>query len=96
MKDKQKGSGSRNHPDPKRKAETKRHIKDRAKELESKEAKLLVRFLGEHPEIDSTLQTSETLWTFLRFLKKSGHQIFHSETVFCVPFSHLVDLTTLR
>jgi len=96
MKDKQKGSGSRNHPDPKLKVEAKRLLKSRQKELESQEAQLLMRFLEAHPEIDATLQTSETLWTFLRFLKKNGYSIVHRNDIFCVPFSHLVDPTKLK
>jgi len=80
----------------KRKAEAKRLLESRQKELESPEAKLLVKFLGEHPEIDVTLQTSETLWTFLRFLKEKGYSLVHGNDIVCVPFSHLVDPSKLK
>lgn len=96
MKDKQKGSAARKQTDPKRKAKTKRLLNSRQKELESPEAKLFLRFLDEHPEIDATLYTMEILWTFLRFLKKNGYSIVQENDVVCVPFSHLVDPSRLK
>lgn len=73
-----------------------RHIKDRVKELETQEAQLLLKFVHEKPEIDVTIQTAETLWAFLRWLKKSGYQLVHEETVFCFPFSKLAKLADLK
>lgn len=96
-KKKVEGPGSRKPTDPQRTTrKVERHIKDRVKELETQEAQLLLKFVHEKPEIDVTIQTAETLWAFLRWLKKSGYELVHKEAVFCFPFSKLVKLKNLK
>jgi len=71
--------------------EVKRLIKNRAKELESQEAKLFLKFAETYPQADLKIDTALGIWNFLLFLKEKDFYIIDGKTVFCVPFSHLVD-----
>ncbi len=94
--EKRKGSTARKQIDPKRMTEAKRLVHSKGKDSETQQLKLLLGFVEEHSKIDITPHIAETLWTFLRFLKKSCYQIVHDETVFCIPFSHLVKKADLK
>ena len=76
--------------------EIKRRIKDRAKELESPEAKLFLKFAEIYPPSDLTLHVAEGIWAFIQFLKKRGYFIIHGEIVFCIPLSKLAKLKDLK
>ena len=93
---KQKGSAARKQTDPKRKAETKRFVKSKGLGLESPQGKIFLEFMGIYPPGDVSLAGCEMLWFFLVWLKSKGVHLIDKTTVFCVPFSHLVDLTKLR
>lgn len=95
-KEKKKGAEIRKSATPQRMTEINRYFKNRITELETQEAKLFMRFLHDHPEIDATLNTAETIWTFLRFLKKLGYHIIDGRTVFCFPFDRLVKFKNLK
>lgn len=73
----------------------KRLLDFRKKELDSQESRLLLKFLGVHPEIDTPLATVEALWSFLKFLKKSRLCIISKEEVFCFPLAKMVRLSWL-
>lgn len=77
---------------PKRMTEIKRLLDSKKKELNSQEAQLLLKFLGVHPEIDTTLAITEALWFFLKFLKESKLCIISEEEVFCFPLKKMVEL----
>ena len=91
-----KGSASRNRTDPKRKAEAKHQIKDRIKELETQEARLLLDFMATRPPDELTLNRLELLWTFIHWLKKIGYHIIDGQAVFCFPFDRLVKFKDLK
>lgn len=94
MLKKKKGPAAVKQTGPKRKAEAKRLLKSKSKEAENQE--LFLRFLDAHPDIPATLSTSETLWTFIRWLKRIGYHVIDGNTVFCFPFSKLVRLKDLK
>jgi len=96
LREKKVGPPARKQNGPKRLTEINRYFKNRITELETQEAKLFMRFLHDHPEIDATLNTAETIWTFLRFLKKLGYHIIDGRTVFCFPFDRLVKFKNLK
>ena len=74
----------------------KRLVKDRAKELQSPEATLFLRFAEIYPPADLTLHVAEGIWSFIQFLKKRGYFILHGEIVFCAPLSKLAKLKDLK
>lgn len=80
---------------PKRMTEIKRLFKSRQRGIESQASQLILKFLGEHPEIDTTLAITEGLWSFLKFLKSSGFYIIDKEEVFCFPLGKMVKLSRL-
>lgn len=92
---KERGSPARKPTDPQRKRKAKRLLDSKKKELDSQEAQLLLKFLGVHPEIDTTLAIVEVLWSFLKFLKKSRLCIISEEEVFCFPLKKMVGLGKL-
>lgn len=96
MKERKKGSTSRNRIDPKRLAETKRLLDSKKKELDSQEYQMLVKFMEAHPEIHLTLPVAEALWAFMAFIRKSGHVLVDEREVFCVSFSRLVKKANLK
>ena len=91
MKDKKKGPETRKPVDPKRMTEAKRLIKNRAKELESQEVKLFLKFAETYPEMALKIDTALGIWNFPRFLKERDYYIIDGKTVFCVPFSHVAN-----
>ena len=91
MKDKKKGPETRKPVDPKRMTEAKRLIKNRAKELESQEVKLFLKFVEADPEVGLKIDTALGIWNFLRFLKEKGYYIINENTVYFVSFSHLAN-----
>lgn len=91
---KKKGPDAVKQPDPKRMTEAKRLLKSKSKEAENQE--LFLRFLDAHPDVPTTLATSETLWTFIRWLEKIGYYIIDGQTVFCFPFKKLIMLKNLK
>jgi len=95
-KEKKKGSDSRNHHDPKRLTEIKRLFESKKKELESQEAKLLLKFLETYPGADVMMPCIEMLWAFLTWLKEKAYHVIDERDVFCVPFSHLVRYKNLK
>jgi len=96
LKNKQKGPGSRKPSDPKRISELKRLFDSKKKEMESQEAKLLLKFLETYPGADVMMPCIEMLWSFLRWLKEKGYHIIDERDVYCLPFSHLVRYRGLK
>jgi len=97
MKDqRKKGPAADQRTGPKHKARAKRILKDRIKELESPEARLLLKFLEIYPPGDVSLAALELLWGFLKWLRSEKIYIVDAEDVFCVPFSHLVAAKKLK
>ena len=93
---KQKGPAADKHTDPKRiTRKVKRLLDFRQKELNSQASQLLLKFLGEHPEIDTSMATVEALWSFLKFLKESKLCIVSKQEVFCFPLARMVRLSRL-
>jgi len=90
--DKQAGSKG----EAKARAKAKHILKDRIKELDSQEARLLLRFLESYPPADVSLAALELLWGFLKWLRSEKIYIVNAEDVFCVPFSHLVAAKNLK
>jgi len=90
------GSGSQKPSDPKRKAEAKRLFNSKKDELESKEAKLMLKFLETYPGADVMKPCLEMLWAFLRWLKEKGYHVIDERDVYCMPFSHLVRYKGLK
>lgn len=95
MKREKKGSAAVKRTDPRHSTEVKRLLKSKQKELESQESKLLFLFVEFHPDIVSEPML-DAIWSFLKFLKKSGYHIIDGKTVFCFPFSHTVKLKDLK
>ena len=97
MKDKKKkGPAASEQTGPKHKAKAKHILKDRIKELDSQEARLLLSFLETYPPGDATLTACEMTWTFIKWLKEKRFYIIQEEAVFCVPFHRLVNLENLK
>lgn len=76
--------------------EAKRLIKNRAKELESQEIKLFLKFVEADPEVGLKIDTALGIWNFLRFLKEKGYYIINENTVYFVSFSHLANQSNLK
>jgi len=95
-KKKQKGPATDKLTGPKRLGGANRILKSKQKELESQEAKLFLKFAEDYPAADMKIDVALATWNFLKFLKKSGYKIIHEQTVFCVPFSHLVKWKDLK
>jgi len=97
MRKEKRGLGEINQPSPQRlTGKIKRLVKDKAKELESPEARLFLKFAEIYPPADLTLHVAEGVWSFIQFLKERGYLVIHGEDVFCVPFSHLVKRKDLK
>ena len=96
MRKKKKGAEVGKHTAPKRKDKTERLIDSKRKELETQEAFLFLKFAESYPPADMKIEVALAVWNFLEFLKKSGYEIIHEQTVFCVPFSHLVKFKGLK
>ena len=89
MREKKKGPAADQLTGPKCKAAAKHILKDRRKELDSQEARLLLRFLEAYPPGDVSLAALELLWAFLKWLKEKRLCVVSAEDVFYVPFSKL-------
>jgi len=76
--------------------EAKRLIKNRAKELESQEVKLFLKFVEADPGMGLKIDTALGIWNFLRFLKEKGYYIINENTVYFVSFSHLANQSNLK
>ena len=59
--------------------EAKRLIKNRAKELESQEIKLFLKFAEAYPKTCLKIDTALGIWNFLRFLKEKGYYIIEEK-----------------
>ena len=90
-----RGSPTIRPTDPQRMTEIKRLLDSKKKELDSQGAQLLLKFLGVHPEINTTLAITKALWSFLKFLKSSRFYIISEEEVFCFPLNKMVRLSKL-
>ena len=71
-------------------------FKPTKKELKSKDGLIFLEFLKAHEGIKFSLETIESIWGFIKFLRANGYYIVNEKTLFCVPFSHLVDLSELK
>lgn len=71
-------------------------LKPTKQELKTKDGLIFLEFLKAHERIKFSLGTIETLWSFIKFLRANGYYIVNENTVFCVPFSHLVDQSELK
>jgi len=96
MKDKRKEPAADKLTGSKRMTEAKHLLKSKQKELDSQEARLLLRFLETYPPADATLAACEMVWAFIQWLKEKRYHVIQEETVFCVPFSHLVEKKKLK
>jgi len=81
---------------PKRKEESERLFDSKRKGLGTQEAELFLKFAEFYPPVDMKIEVALAVWNFLEFLKKSGYEIIHEETVFCVPLSKLVSKGDLK
>lgn len=71
-------------------------LKPTKQELKSKDGLIFMEFLKAHERIKFSLKTIETIWGFIKFLRKNRYYIINEETVFCVPFSHLINQRNLK
>jgi hypothetical protein len=71
-------------------------LKPTKQELKSKDGLIFLEFIKAHKRIKFSLGTIETLWSFIKFLRANGYYIVKENTVFCVPFSQLVDQSELK
>ena len=93
---KNKGPETRKPAHPKRMAKAKRLFNSKKDELMSQGAKLLMRFLEDHPEVDPTLAIAEGLWAFIRWLKEKEYSIVHANDLLVAPFSKFAKLKDLK
>lgn len=93
---KKKGPAGRNRTDPKHLTEAKHFLHSKKSELESPQAKIFLEFMEIYPPADATLAACEMLWFFLVWLKSKGIHLINEETVYCMPFSHLVQYKGLK
>lgn len=96
MRDKKRGPGSRKPTGPERMTEAKRILKSRQKELESQEAKILLKFLETYPPGDVSLAAIELLWDFLKWLRTGKISLVSPGDIFYIPFSHLAAAKNLK
>ena len=97
MRKEKRGPGVVKQPGPQRMTgQIKRLIKDKAKEIESPEAKLFLQFAEIYPPCDLTLHVAEGIWSFIQFLKERGFLIIQGEDILCCPASKLVRLKDLK
>ena len=66
-------------------------LKPTKQELKSKDGLIFLEFIKAHKRVKFSLGTIETMWGFIKFLRANGYYIINENTVFCVPFSQLVD-----
>jgi len=71
-------------------------LKPTKQELKTKDGLIFLEFIKAHERIKFSLETIETAWGFIKFLRANGYYIVNENTVFCVPFSHLVDQRNLK
>ncbi len=71
-------------------------LKPTKQELKSKDGLIFLEFMKAHKRIKFSLETIETLWSFIKSLRAKGYYIVNENTVFCVPFSHLADQSDLK
>lgn len=95
MGKKEKGPAAVKQTGPRRKAEAKRLLKSKQKELESQESRLMLDFFATWTEPVSE-QMAQFLWQFLKFLKEKDYHVIDERTVYCFPFSHLVRYKNLK
>ncbi|MBA7657452.1 hypothetical protein ES703_65390 [subsurface metagenome] len=93
--EKKRGPDSRQPTGPKRKAEAKRLLDSKIKDVQSQGSLLLFLFADNYSKI-LTEPMVEMLWEFMEFLKAHGYHIVNQKEIFCVPFSHLVCVADLK
>ena len=71
-------------------------LKPTKQELKTKDGLIFLEFLKAHSQIKFSLETLETTWSFIKFLRANGYSIVDKETIFCVPFSHLINQSELE
>ena len=71
-------------------------LKPTKQELKSKDGLIFMEFLKAHEQIKFSLETIESIWGFIKFLRVNRYYIVNQDTLFCAPFSHLVDLSDLK
>jgi hypothetical protein len=86
---KKKGPAARKPIGPKRKAEAKRRLDSKIREIKSQESLLLFLFVENCPKI-LTEPMIGLIWEFMEFLKSHGYYTINEKEVFCFPFSKLV------
>ena len=95
MKEKERRPATRKQTGRQRRAEAKRLVDSKIKEVQSQESLLLFLFVANYSEI-LTEPMIELVWDFMQFLKSTGYYIINGKEVFCFPASKLVRLSGLK
>ena len=97
MKGKKKGPDAVKQPGPQRTTrKVERQIKNRIKELETQEARILLDFMATRPPDELTLNRLELVWHFLLWLRAEDYSIVQADDLLTAPFSKFAKIKDLK